>query len=50
MNTYGGPAVIAGPPSAADERQVLELIDYLDRRGILSYLVTAARRERPGMF
>jgi hypothetical protein len=27
---------------------MLELIDYLDRRGMLSYLVAAARRERPG--
>ena len=31
------------------ERQVLELIDYLDRRGMVSYLVAAVRRERPGM-
>jgi hypothetical protein len=31
------------------ERQVLELIGYLDRRGMLSYLVAAVRRERPGI-
>lgn len=31
------------------EEQVLNLISYLDRRGFLYYLVTAVRRERPGM-
>jgi hypothetical protein len=31
------------------ERRVLELINYLDRRGFLYYLVAAVRRERPGM-
>ena len=28
--------------------QVLELIQYLDRRGYLDYLVNAVRRARPG--
>jgi hypothetical protein len=29
--------------------KVLNLIGYLDRRGHLAYLVTAMRRERPGI-
>jgi hypothetical protein len=29
--------------------KVLNLINYLDRRGYLAYLVTAVRRERPGI-
>jgi hypothetical protein len=30
-----------------NKRQVPELIDHLDRHGMLSYLVAIVRRERP---
>ena len=41
LDTVGGPA-------HGEEAMVLKLINYLDRRGYLSYLVNAVRRARPG--
>jgi len=41
LDTLGGQA-------QGEETMVLNLIEYLDRRGYLSYLVHAVRRQRPG--
>ncbi len=40
---------VLGGPAQGEEPMVLNLIQYLDRRGYLSYLVHAVRRERPGI-
>ena len=40
---------ILGGRAQGEEAIVLNLIQYLDRRGYLSYLVHAVRRERPGI-
>jgi hypothetical protein len=40
---------VLGGEAQGEEPMVLSLIEYLDRRGYLSYLVHAVRRERPGI-
>ncbi len=40
------PEIVGGSGKPA---QVLNLIQYLDRRGYLDYLVKAVRRARPGI-
>ncbi len=38
-----------GGPAQGEEAMALNLIAYLDRRGYLTYLVNAVRRDRPGI-